>query len=569
MHIHSTRGVSVTHKMGYLGNYPSPVWYLTNGHANILSLHDITWHYRVTMDTAVENLIILHSADGQQHRFTPSGKGLYKWEHRMDPTTDIPCWLFITTVRGQGDHYTWHDYKHAQAARRLQNIIMHPARCHMSDVAVSHLRNCLITKEDVWAADDISGLDLGSLKGKTVWHPNKHVQAGTSAVPRSILKLHQDVVLSLNIMLVNKLLFLLTSSHNIFFSTVESLPNCQVGTVAACLKKVIQLYHHCGFHITSITCDPEFEALRPSFPMLNCCTAGKHVPEIERYIHTLKDRTQSAYNILPFKNLPWLILIHLLKNCTLWLNAFPAANGVSSVHSPHFLLTGRELSFDKHTVLEFGSYVQTHEEHSNGMEPRTMGAICLGPTGNAQGGHYVVSSVTTGLPCPCLKKLFSASVKLAVHRGCHPVSHMQTGQAMRYPIVSRIFLMTMMPRHPRVMTTPTWRTPHTLILTMMTHPSLMMRPHPLTMMTMMIRTATLTFRPTRCKTPRFQKATMMICMATLSFCPTRCTTLRSQIPPVPYPLWTPMTRKTKATTMQTDQPTPTSPSSMASRDHWQ
>ena len=262
-----------------------------------------------------------------------SGKGLYKWEHTMDPTANNPCWLFITTVRGQGDQYTRHAYKCAQAAQHLQNISMHPASRHMSDITVSHLCNCPITKEDVRAADDIFGPNLGSLKGKTVWCPNKHAQAGTSEVPQSILKLHRDVVVSLDIMFVNKLPFLVTSSRNIHFSTVESLPNRQVGTVATCFKKVIRLYHHHGFHITSITCNPEFEALQPSFPMLNCCAADKHMPEIERYIRTLKDHTQSAYNVLPFKNLRQLILIHLLKNCTLWLNAFPAADGVSSVLS--------------------------------------------------------------------------------------------------------------------------------------------------------------------------------------------------------------------------------------------
>ena len=285
----------------------------------------------------------------------------------------------------------------------------------MSDVAVSHLRNCPVTKADVQAADDIFGPNLGSLKGKRVWRLNKHVQAGSSAVPWCILEIHQDVVLSMDIMFMNKILFLVTSSCYIRFSMVESLPNSQVGTIATCLKKVTHLYHHQGFHITSITCDPEFEALRPSFPMLNCCVAGEHVPEIKRYICTLKDHTRSAYNILPFKNLPRVLLVHLLKNCTLWLNAFPAANGVSSVHSPCFHLMGWELSFDKHAVLEFGSYIQTHEEHSNVMEPWTMGAICLGPMGNAQGGHWFFSlildvalSVTAGLPCPCLKKSFSA-----------------------------------------------------------------------------------------------------------------------------------------------------------------
>ena len=69
MHIHSTGGISLTCQMGYLGNYLTPVWYLPNGHANILSLHDITQHYQVTMDTAVENTFILLGANQQQHQF--------------------------------------------------------------------------------------------------------------------------------------------------------------------------------------------------------------------------------------------------------------------------------------------------------------------------------------------------------------------------------------------------------------------------------------------------------------------------------------------------------------------
>jgi hypothetical protein len=59
--------------------------------------------------------------------------------------------------------------------------------------------------------------------------------------------------------------------------------------------------------------------------------------------------------------------------------------------------------------MEFGAYAQTHEEHSNDMEARTTGAICLGPSGNDQGGHYFMSLTTgrrlhrhhwTGLPLP-------------------------------------------------------------------------------------------------------------------------------------------------------------------------
>ena len=59
--------------------------------------------------------------------------------------------------------------------------------------------------------------------------------------------------------------------------------------------------------------------------------------------------------------------------------------------------------------LEFGAYAQTHEAHDNDMRPRTIGAICLGPSGNEQGGHYFLSLRTgrrllrnhwTALPMP-------------------------------------------------------------------------------------------------------------------------------------------------------------------------
>ena len=83
----------------------------------------------------------------------------------------------------------------------------------MNVIAVSHLQNCPITKEDVWATDDIFGPNLGRLKGKTVWRLNKHGQAGSSAAPQCILEIHQDMVLSVDIMFMNLITFLVTSSH--------------------------------------------------------------------------------------------------------------------------------------------------------------------------------------------------------------------------------------------------------------------------------------------------------------------------------------------------------------------
>ena len=89
------------------------------------------------------------------------------------------------------------------------------------------------------------------------------------------------------------------------------------------------------------------------------------------------------------------MLRYLVRNAVFWLNSFPAEDGISSIYSPRYIIVGRGITYDKHVRLEFGAYVQTHEEHDNtvGVD-RALGAICMGPTGNAQGGHYFMSLAT-------------------------------------------------------------------------------------------------------------------------------------------------------------------------------
>jgi len=81
------------------------------------------------------------------------------------------------------------------------------------------------------------------------------------------------------------------------------------------------------------------------------------MPNIEQYIRTVKDSTRSCYRMLPFTRIPRLMLIHLVKNSVFWLNAFPAADGVSSNHSPRYLVAGFELSYQLYACVPFGAYV--------------------------------------------------------------------------------------------------------------------------------------------------------------------------------------------------------------------
>eukprot|EP00980_Cylindrotheca_fusiformis_P013967 scaffold3632_cov158-Cylindrotheca_fusiformis.AAC.1 len=290
MRVHCNAGTVELTQQGYFGDYPLPVWYNPKGIANILSLHNVSKLYQVQMDTSVKNSInVLHKGTPLAC-FQPTSKGLY----RCELTDDRPLWCLVNTVAANVDRYTNRAYKNAVLARRMQNIIMRPGSRRLKDVAINHLKNCPVTRSDVDAADDIFGTNIGSLKGKTVHRPNPHVQAGVDPVPPEILQVHRSVILAIDIMFVNKIPFLVTTSRNLHFGTIEALQNRQVTSISKKIKSVVKLYTHRGFHVGQILADPEFEPIRPDFPMLNCCGADEHVPEIERYIRTVKDRTRSS-----------------------------------------------------------------------------------------------------------------------------------------------------------------------------------------------------------------------------------------------------------------------------------
>jgi hypothetical protein len=110
---------------------------------------------------------------------------------------------------------------------------------------------------------------------------------------------------------------------------------------------------------------------------LNVVSAGEHVPEIERYIRTVKETVRCIYNSLPFKRMPPLLILEMVKSSVQCLNNFPPHAGVFETMSPRAIVTGATVDYNKHCNIEFGAYVQTHEEHDNSMASRVTGAIAL------------------------------------------------------------------------------------------------------------------------------------------------------------------------------------------------
>ena len=111
-------------------------------------------------------------------------------------------------------------------------------------------------------------------------------------------------------MFVNKIPFLMTIYRNLHFGAVEALPDRKLNTIVTKLRPVLNGYHLRGFLVTSILANEEFESIRPWFPSLNICAENEHVLDIEGFIRTIKDNTQSTYRMPPFTRTPRILVIH-------------------------------------------------------------------------------------------------------------------------------------------------------------------------------------------------------------------------------------------------------------------
>ena len=252
-----------------------------------------------------------------------------------------------------------------------------------------------VSLQDIEIAQQIWGntLSVAAIKGKTTKTDPPPVVADFVKVPQVILDANQDVTLSADVFFVNKIPFLLTISRHLAFTTVSHLEDQKMSTIFKHFRDVYRLYKNRGFKIILLLVDGEFAALQTLVhdmehgPRVNLTSANEHVPEAEWRIRVVKERVRASRHDLPFTRLPKLLTIHMVLDCVKMLNYFPTKGGLSV--SPRLLMTGVGLDSKKHFRVPFGHYCQVHEDDKprNSMLPRTSGAICLGHSGNLQGGH--------------------------------------------------------------------------------------------------------------------------------------------------------------------------------------
>ena len=195
------------------------------------------------------------------------------------------------------------------------------------------MTNCPVTRRDIEIAEDIFGPDIGSRKGKTVHRGGERVDTHMVDIPATVLRHYKNDTLAGDIMFVNKIPFFMTISRHLRFGTAENIANQKQKTLLASVKQVKSTYIKRGFNLTHILMDGQFDLRRADLAdikiTLNTMSNDEHVPEIEMYIRTTKERVRCIYNTVIFKKMPSRLIIEMVYASTFGLSAFPPADGVS------------------------------------------------------------------------------------------------------------------------------------------------------------------------------------------------------------------------------------------------
>ena len=171
----------------------------------------------------------------------------------------------------------------------------------------------------------------------------------------------------------------------------EHVPNRKAKQIAHSLRKIVNLYARGSYRVRTVMMDMEFEKVKDEKGMelvdVNTTAAREHVGEIERGIRYLKERSRcsvSTFAVAGIKFLAKTIVIQLVYNVTMFVNAVLDALGVSEQYSSRELVTQRKFDFQPDCKVQFGTYVQASNDAivTNTMQLHTHRCVALGTSGN-------------------------------------------------------------------------------------------------------------------------------------------------------------------------------------------
>ena len=417
-------GLSTTLSVAREGDHPhfGRVFHSPNAIMNIVSQSRLTRDPRCRISYDPDHILRRYTVtfdDTAVYCFDLSDSGLWECdlaaqqrEFAMFGGTGSEFALFGTpTISGNMSKYTIRELAGVQRAMQgLEELACASFKDLATIASKNTISGILFTAADVRRAQDIYGLHVPSVKGKTTRKQGK-------AVPFSerepVDPVHCEQTMVGDIMDIDGNWYFVTESVPMGYTQVTTVPNKSQATLRKLINVHVGTYSAQGYMVSQLRFDSEsgIVALVGKMDGLNILTAssGEHSPVIERMQRTIKERVRSVRASLAF-NVPLSIAPYLVLFAVSRLNLLPSKSFGDGICAQE-RLTGHKPSYASDMHVRFGEYGQSTEFRgkTNSMNYRTMDIITLLPVGNVGGDvwclhldtwHAVRRKQLTLLPMP-------------------------------------------------------------------------------------------------------------------------------------------------------------------------
>ena len=127
------------------------------------------------------------------------------------------------------------------------------------------LNNSLITRESIKHGLSIWRPSVPKLNGKTTRRRTDNVvlnEATVTPISHHILNNNPSIVLGMDVVKVNGVLFLVTTSRIIKLGSTTELKGTKIATIVSALLVIMDQYNTRDFNILAIAADHTFESMR-------------------------------------------------------------------------------------------------------------------------------------------------------------------------------------------------------------------------------------------------------------------------------------------------------------------
>eukprot|EP00957_Ditylum_brightwellii_P173125 13180004-Ditylum_brightwellii.AAC.1 len=243
-------------------------------------------------------------------RFKRSNGGLYYFNTKNKEA------CFMQTVKENKKMFTPRQVEGAKRVRYFLSMVGRPSMKDLTNMIKMNLvPKSPVTLKEVKVAEKIYGKDLGSIMGKTTRRKLTQVMTDRIELPKELREIHNKVTIVADLMFINTIPFMVSTSRNIKFVKVQRLLRKSKSNLFEAVRNIMSLYRRQAYR-------------------------SEHVPEVERTIWLIKEQVCALLTLLLYKKYPPQMIIKAANFAVFWLNAIPTAGGTSKTLSPRVIVIG-------------------------------------------------------------------------------------------------------------------------------------------------------------------------------------------------------------------------------------